>query len=154
MWITRYRKNREAECGTSSSFLWRSFMWGRELLDAGSQWRIGRGDSVLIYKDRWLPRPTTFKVITPPILGESAKVQMLKTPSGAWNERFIREHFLTEDAESILSIPCSFSQTNDSLTWHYEKLGCFSVKSAYHLGCSFLSRPYVCPNHGGNSFGE
>ncbi|KAK3188794.1 hypothetical protein Dsin_028355 [Dipteronia sinensis] len=72
-----------AECGTSNSFLWRSFMWGRELLDVGLQWRIGEGDSVLIYKDRWLPRPTTFKVFSPPILCEMARVQLLKTSSGA-----------------------------------------------------------------------
>ncbi|KAK3230327.1 hypothetical protein Dsin_002208 [Dipteronia sinensis] len=63
----------QAECGATSSFLWRSFVWGRELLEEGSRWRIGRGDSVYIYKDHWLPRPTTFKVITPLVFGELAK---------------------------------------------------------------------------------
>ncbi|KAK3188793.1 hypothetical protein Dsin_028354 [Dipteronia sinensis] len=41
----------------------------------------------------------------------------------------------------ILSIPCSIAQVDDTLSWHYDKLGYFSVKSGYHLGCNLLSRP-------------
>ncbi|KAK3230041.1 hypothetical protein Dsin_001922 [Dipteronia sinensis] len=107
------------------SFIWRSFMWGRELLEEESRWRIGGGESVYIYKDCWLPRQTTFKVISSSVFGEFARVQMLKTPSGAWNESLIRQNFLLEDAESILSITCSFTHAADSLMWHYEKLGSF-----------------------------
>jgi hypothetical protein len=86
----------QADCKSSSSFLWKSFVWGRELIAAGSRWRIGSGASVLIYQDRWIPRPSTFKVISPPLLGEAATVQMLKNPSGSWNSELIREFFLPE----------------------------------------------------------
>ena len=41
--------------GVSGSFLWKNLLWGRELVDKGSRWRIGGGSSVRIYKDRWVP---------------------------------------------------------------------------------------------------
>ncbi|KAK3221879.1 hypothetical protein Dsin_008904 [Dipteronia sinensis] len=60
----------------------RSFMWGREIISKGSRWRIGDGSSVRIYSDRWIPRPTTSKVVSPVQLGEHATVVELKLPSG------------------------------------------------------------------------
>ncbi|KAK2638870.1 hypothetical protein Ddye_026665 [Dipteronia dyeriana] len=78
----------------------------RELLEKGSRWRIGRGDTVFIYKDRWLLKLMTFKDLSPPVLGVTVKAY-------------------------------------DSLTWNCDRLGSFSVKSDYHIGCSLLSRPAI-----------
>ncbi|KAL5862339.1 hypothetical protein ACOSQ4_003635 [Xanthoceras sorbifolium] len=38
-----------------------------------------------------------------------------------------------EEADIILSIPLCSSPLRDSLIWHFDKKGCFSVKSAYRL---------------------
>ncbi|KAK2640695.1 hypothetical protein Ddye_028490 [Dipteronia dyeriana] len=46
---------------------------------------------------------------------------------------------MKEDADLILSLPCSSSNVADSFMWHSDKLGTFSVKSAYHLGCNLAS---------------
>ncbi|KAK2640567.1 hypothetical protein Ddye_028362 [Dipteronia dyeriana] len=73
----------KANCGSSSSFLWRRFMCGREIISQGSRWRIGDGTMVGIYSDRWIPRPSTFKVISPIRLGAMATVAELKLSSGA-----------------------------------------------------------------------
>ncbi|KAK0592975.1 hypothetical protein LWI29_028449 [Acer saccharum] len=129
----------QASCGNSCSFLWRSFMWGKELLEAGLRWRIGTGNSVFIYKDCWLPRPSTFKPFSPPRLGQTAKVHELMLPSGGWNVGLIREIFWPEDANLILSLPCSVGSQPDSLMWHYDKYGAYSVKSGYRLGCELSS---------------
>ncbi|KAK3211935.1 hypothetical protein Dsin_016641 [Dipteronia sinensis] len=91
-----------AGSGSSSSYLWRSFMWRKELLEAGTRWRIGSSDSILIYHDRWIPRPSTFKIISLPVLGNEALVRELKFPSGSWNESLIRESFLPDDSEHSL----------------------------------------------------
>ncbi|KAK2652480.1 hypothetical protein Ddye_012336 [Dipteronia dyeriana] len=72
-----------AEAGSSSSYMWRSFMWGKELLEKGVRWRVGSGEAILVYKDHWLPRPSTFKVYSPPILREDTLVSDLKLPSGS-----------------------------------------------------------------------
>ncbi|KAK2635571.1 hypothetical protein Ddye_030363 [Dipteronia dyeriana] len=129
----------QAECKSSCSFLWKSFIWRIELLEARSRWRLGNGASVSIYKDRWIPRPITFKVISPTVLGESASVQMLKTVTGSWNLELVKETFMKEDVDLILSLPCSSSNVIDSFMWHYDKLGTFSMKSAYHIGCNLAS---------------
>ncbi|KAK2639502.1 hypothetical protein Ddye_027297 [Dipteronia dyeriana] len=92
-----------------SPFLWQSLCWGRELLAECTRWRIGNGKSMLIYKDKWILRPYTFRVISPPMLEEKAKVSELKLPSGAWNETLIRGVFLSADVDLILSIPFLFS---------------------------------------------
>ncbi|KAK3229334.1 hypothetical protein Dsin_001215 [Dipteronia sinensis] len=65
----------------SGSFLWKSLVWGRGLIEVGTRWRVGRGTSILVYQDRWIPRPSTFQVISPPVLGEMITGSQLKNPS-------------------------------------------------------------------------
>ncbi|KAK2640441.1 hypothetical protein Ddye_028236 [Dipteronia dyeriana] len=49
-----------------------------------------------------------------------------------------------EDADVILSIPARNTDPQDSLLWHYEQNGQYSVKSCYHLGfwgCTLENNP-------------
>lgn len=119
----------------ASSFLWKSLLWGKSLLDAGSRWPIGSGDSMLIYHHWWLPCPTSFKVQSPPLLGNLAKVNSLKLPSGCWNASLIWEVLWPSEAKAILDLPCVNSYIPDSLLWHFDKFGTYSVRSGYHFGC-------------------
>ncbi|KAK4841625.1 hypothetical protein QYF36_007708 [Acer negundo] len=66
---------------------------------------------------------------------------MLKLSSGGWNEELIKASFFQVEAELILSLPCSSPFTADSIMWHYEKWGSFSVKSGYNFGCNVWSNP-------------
>lgn len=45
----------------------------------------------------------------------------------------VREVFIEEDVESILSIPTSTTKNWDRKIWHPSPNGKFTVKSAYHL---------------------
>ncbi|KAK2665802.1 hypothetical protein Ddye_004376 [Dipteronia dyeriana] len=105
---------------SSDSFVWKSFMWGRELIEAGSRWQIGNRSSTLIYEDRWIPRRHSFKVQSPRVLGRDAKVRLLLNTSA-------------KEVEAILSIPTG-SNLDDYLLWHFEKDGNYSLKSGYKLG--------------------
>ncbi|KAK3183280.1 hypothetical protein Dsin_030566 [Dipteronia sinensis] len=78
---------------------------------------------IRIYKDKWIPRPTTFKHFSPPSLGDNATVDMLITPSGAWNVELVKNSFCEEDTTTILSIPISRSRAQDSIQWHYDQKG-------------------------------
>ncbi|KAL5763226.1 hypothetical protein ACOSP7_019490 [Xanthoceras sorbifolium] len=115
----------------SSSFVWKSLVWGRKLLNVGSCWRIGLGNSAFIYKDRWLLQPSIFQAYYWPVLGTSTTVNQLKLSYGAWNERTIQTAFFQKDAETILNIPPSLSGVEDILCWYYDPHGLYTVKSGY-----------------------
>ena len=64
----RYYKNSNflsASIGSNASFIWKSILWGREVIKKGFRWRVGNGRNISVYKDNWLPRPDTFKPISP-----------------------------------------------------------------------------------------
>ncbi|TXG53442.1 hypothetical protein EZV62_022611 [Acer yangbiense] len=58
-----------------------------------------------------------------------------------WNEDLVRQAFLPYDALLILSIPLLTWPVSDSLCWHYEKWGSYSVRSGYHLGYNLNLSP-------------
>ena len=55
----------EAQVGRRPSYAWRSIMAAREVLERGSKWSIGNGEQVSIWKDRWIPFPSSFKFASP-----------------------------------------------------------------------------------------
>ena len=44
------------------SFAWRSILKSREVIKKGAHWRVGNGENILIYKDKWLPDPQYSKI--------------------------------------------------------------------------------------------
>lgn len=76
----RYFKNSsfmEEKLGSNPSFVWRSILWGRQILHKGSIWRIGSGEQVHIYKSNWIPRPDTLKPFSPQMLAPNSVVAYL-----------------------------------------------------------------------------
>lgn len=123
--------------------MWGSLLWGRDLLAEGLRWRVGNGRDINIYSDRWIPRPSEFKIISPPNLGSNATVDRLFSPTGGWNTDLINTSFFLDDARSILSISIASGSSPDSLFWNYEASGIYTVGSGY-----FLDRGLkVCPGN-------
>lgn len=59
----KYFSNSEfmrAKTGNKASYLWRSLMWGRELLEKGKSWTVGNGMSIDVWLHNWIPAITTF----------------------------------------------------------------------------------------------
>ncbi|KAK3187995.1 hypothetical protein Dsin_027556 [Dipteronia sinensis] len=130
----------------SYSFVWKSIIWGKGILDAGMRWRVGNGSSITIYKDRWIPRPSTFKIISNPKLGRNAKVECLISPSGGWDLQKINCNFDKEDVKEILSIPLGSGKTEDIMLWHCDERGLYTVKSGYCIGQELAGSPGVSNN--------
>ncbi|KAL5551374.1 hypothetical protein UlMin_001550 [Ulmus minor] len=131
----------QVKVNSSSSFMWRSILWGRELYNQGLRCKIGSGQNTYIYHDRWLPRAGVFKVSSPRVLGKFDKVSSLITASGSWDSSLIRESFHEDEAEAILSLPLPRRTTSDSLLWHYDKSGHYTVRSGYWLANQCRSVP-------------
>lgn len=50
------------------------------------RWLIGNGKKILVYKDNYLPRPDTFKPISPPTLPVDTFVADLINFQNQWDE--------------------------------------------------------------------
>ncbi|KAL0325123.1 UNVERIFIED_CONTAM: putative mitochondrial protein [Sesamum radiatum] len=121
----RYFPSRDifsATLGSHPSFTWRSVMATHDLFRAGCRWRVGSGTQIRIWADPWLPRPRSFRPITP------VPVSLTE------------EMFWLVDSDIILSIPLSRIGAPDMFIWHYSYSDIFSVQSAYHLACSLENR--------------
>jgi len=91
------------------SFEWGSIASARELLKDGLVWRIGNGENVNIWGDKWLPTPTTYAIQSSRhTFSEYAKVVELIDPdTKGWNVPLLKNIFWTEEAELISQIPLS-----------------------------------------------
>ncbi|XP_042944508.1 uncharacterized protein LOC122278379 [Carya illinoinensis] len=125
----------QAKVGYRPSFIWRNFCAAKGLIEKGSIWRIGDGQSTKIWKDRWLPQPTSYRIQSPVnILLEDEKVaRLINQETKQWDRGLITEVFGPEVAAEIQRIPLSSSGLMDKLIWLGSKDGSFTVKSAYHL---------------------
>ncbi|KAK2652654.1 hypothetical protein Ddye_012510 [Dipteronia dyeriana] len=126
---------------STGSFIWNSLLWGRDILEKGLRWRVGNGNSIWVYKDNWVTRPNTFKILSSPSLGVNIKVNDLFSPSGGWNLDLLKLNFLDSDIEAILNIPLGSGTRDDTVIWHFEGNGVYSVKSGYWLGCNWDQNP-------------
>ncbi|KAK3226139.1 hypothetical protein Dsin_006001 [Dipteronia sinensis] len=124
----------DATLKANGSYVWNSLIWGKGLLEAGVRSRVGDGKSLYIYRDKWLPMPTTFKITSLPKMDVNATVDQLISPSGGWNTQLIRGNFNLEDTNLILQIPIVRGVREDNTLWHFNENGQYSVKSGYWLG--------------------
>ncbi|KAH9709496.1 putative reverse transcriptase/RNA-dependent DNA polymerase [Citrus sinensis] len=132
----RYYKNStfwNAKVGSNPSFIWRSILWGSQVIKKGVRWRIGDGKKVLVYKDKWIPRPATFQPISPKTLPHETVVADLIDSENKWRVDRLEQHFMKEDIEAILKILLPSGKEEDEVLWHFDKKGEYSVKSGYQL---------------------
>ncbi|KAK2642133.1 hypothetical protein Ddye_023896 [Dipteronia dyeriana] len=83
---------------------------------------------------------SVLQVQSPHVLGLTAIVRTLISPSGGWDVQLVRSFFWSEEAELILSIPLGISQAKDTLQWHFDKKGNYLVRSGYKFA---ISVPFV-----------
>ncbi|KAL0303974.1 UNVERIFIED_CONTAM: hypothetical protein Sradi_6265500 [Sesamum radiatum] len=91
--------------GFRPSFTWRSISSALPLFRAGCRWRVGSGSSICLLEDTWLPRPVSFKPITPaPAIGGTRLVAELIDPeSRDWDLAKIENLFWPIDKDIILT---------------------------------------------------
>ena len=110
-------------------------MIAQKIVNLGCRWQVRNGASVGIWTDKWLPKPSTFKVISfPNKTFELSRVSDLIDPLKCeWQTDLVRQVFLQLDVQSILSIPLSSCLPQDQLVWAYTPRGKFMVHSVYKI---------------------
>ena len=98
-------------------------------------WRVSNGCKIWIWNDRWVLNPSTFKIISPPILLDSeATVSFLvDVQSKWWNISLLNSLFTEDEVQKIKEIPLSCTNQEDTFIWRGTKNGIFPIKSAYHM---------------------
>ena len=110
----------------------------RYLIAEGARYRVGNGQTIRIYQDRWLPGDGLGKVISPPsLLSADARVaNIIDADLGWWNVYLLERVFLLFEAQKIKSIPLCLIPQEDTLVWPKTKDGQYSVKLGYQLLCA------------------
>lgn len=100
---------------TTSSFIWKSILWGSDLMEKGLRWRIVSSAQVSIYGNRWISIKTPYKVTTTRCLHPTTIVQELTLNTCQWNENMIHEAFLPHEDEAIFQIPFPIHSPTDTI---------------------------------------
>ena len=117
----------------NGSAVWKGILHGLGLLKKGVIWRVGNGSAIHTWRDPWIPRPFSFRPITPKGTCRLNRVSDLIDANGAWRVDRLSQFFWPMDVDHILKIRTSPHQRTDFLSWFLEKSGVFIVKSAYKL---------------------
>ena len=86
-----------------------------EVVKRGTRWRVDNGERILIWEDKWLPTPTTFKVVSPPkSFDDYPRVSaLIDKETKRWKGEVVRSLFLPFEARTILNIPLCHSLPED-----------------------------------------
>jgi len=94
---------------------------------------VGNGSDIDVLKDPWIPRPSSFKVISLRRGASLCVADLIDHDRHIWDIQKINESLLPIDGDQILSIPLSSREAKDNRWWFFDKRGNFSVKSGYRV---------------------
>ena len=127
-------------------------MAAQHIVRSGLSLRVGNGQKIQIWSDKWLPTPLTFKVSSPKnFLEDHARVsELIDCENGVWKAELVKSVFLPYEAETILGITISAALPKDLVVWNAMSKGKFSVRSAYMVAMNLCDHPEIgsCSNDG------
>lgn len=119
----------EADLGGNPSFVWRSIVWGRELLKEGLKWSIGSGSAVDAKYRNWFVSWSL--AASSSCVASNQKVADYIDNNGRWNEPKIRSKFVNYEAEEILNTPIRPEGGRDRRFWRFHPRGEYTVSTGY-----------------------
>ena len=96
----------QADVGNNPSFLQRSLLEGRNVLELGSLWRVGDGRRIEIFNSKWLKKIPNGR---PSRQGRQSSIlnkveELIVNDDRVWKEELIRESFSRLVANAIMEI--------------------------------------------------
>ena len=73
--------------GSNSSYMWKSLLAGKKVVDQGTIWRVGDGFSIDVWQDKWLKKPPTY-IANPPINNSPTPLlvaNLINSEQKGWN---------------------------------------------------------------------
>ena len=125
-----FMKAKELEFG---SYVWKSILKGREVIQIGARFQVGNGKSIKIWQHHWLPIKHPPLVMSPIIESkENATVDcLIDENTGKWDAKMLEGILIPAEAELVKKIPLPQSQTKDVLYWPFTADGQYNCKFGY-----------------------
>ena len=125
----------DCDSAGKGSYVWKSIIQARHVIELGIVWRVGNGQSIYIKEDRWLPQLAGSRIVSPPaILPPNSKVcDLVDHESLSWNKDLIEQEFLPHKAKFIQALPLSVREIPDKEVWLSSPYGEYTTRTAYKL---------------------
>lgn len=91
----------EAMLGSNPSFIWRSLLWSRDILEGGIYWKVGNGMTIRAKKDKWVSKRPSGMILSELQNNDTTKVNELILPSYEWDVKKMSIVLLPIDVVSI-----------------------------------------------------
>lgn len=109
-------------------------MEARSVISAGSCWRIGTGEDIMIKNQPWLRDVDNPYITTDSLSIENERVvSLMQTDTKEWDLEVIKDIFNARDQLHIINTRIEQELERDTLYWKHEQSGNYSVRSAYRL---------------------
>ena len=113
-------------------------MSGRDSIQHGLRWQVKSGCTIDVWKDPWVPLLPRFRINSakPPYCSVNVVSDLINWQDSKWNFPVLRSLFNEEEVKAIscISVRGATQNNQDSICWHFDSKGIYSVKSAYrHL---------------------
>ena len=128
----------EAKLGNRPSYGWRSLLFGRDLLVKGLRKRVGDGNSINVWCDKWFEDDRDGFGLRAPWIKNCTFDLNLKVRSlidfqaRRWNHQALEEIFVPSDIEVLLRNQPVVTK-EDFWVWKFNRSGAYTVKSGYWL---------------------
>ncbi|XVF71515.1 hypothetical protein PTKIN_Ptkin12aG0043900 [Pterospermum kingtungense] len=124
----------KATKGYRDSYIWQSLLVGKMVVDEGAIWKVGNGKDISVWKDKWVPKPSIFKVDCPVFNPTPLKVaEFIDSSTGQWDSAFVHNVFNEADKKIVESIYLAKNSVANEIVCSDSVSGDLTVKSTYVL---------------------
>lgn len=122
-----------------SSWIWKSWMHAKYLMERGLRYQVGDGKSIKVWEHKCPPKlPMKPLSLRPEHSYLTTVNELMKERGRVWNGIPIRQLFSQQEAECIRQIPISQLRAKDRLVWHFTKKGNYTMNSGYQLTVNIM----------------
>uniref|UniRef100_A0A2N9GCE4 RNase H type-1 domain-containing protein n=1 Tax=Fagus sylvatica TaxID=28930 RepID=A0A2N9GCE4_FAGSY len=134
----------DAQLNAWSSFAWKSIMGAREVIKKGSIWRIGNGEHIRIWGERWLPVAHHHTIISPRSQQTTVThvAHLIDQDTRSWDTAVVKANFLPFEAEIILGILLCNTRNEDMLIWGGTRAGHYANRQRLNQPTDEIDRLY------------
>lgn len=140
----------QAGKGSRASWAWSSLLEGKALIDEGARWLVGNGNSIDIWRDKWILNSDVgyIRPVLPIPHSAPTKVSnLIDWEVYTMNLQQITELISAPNKAAIEMQLFSDTQVDDRLILPITKNDSYTVKSGYNLFHSLNFKPSVHLNH-------